>query len=54
MTRFSGRDTAKKKARTGRAESIFLEEDRGDGSDYRGMVEINPIGISHIDYINRK
>jgi hypothetical protein len=42
----------KKKARTGRAESIFLEEDRGDGSEYAGAVEINPICISDIDHTN--
>jgi hypothetical protein len=45
---------AKKKARTGRAESIFLEEDRGDGSEYAGPEAINPICVSDIDYTNHK
>jgi hypothetical protein len=34
---------AKKKPARGGLESIFLEEDRGDGSDYAGVEEINPI-----------
>jgi hypothetical protein len=33
----------KKKPACGGLESIFLEEDRGDGSDYAGAEEINPI-----------
>jgi hypothetical protein len=39
-----------KKARTGRAESIFLEEDRGDDSDYPDPAAVNPIAISDIDH----
>jgi hypothetical protein len=41
-------NTAKKKPALGRAKSIFLEEDRGDGSDYADALEINPILISDI------
>jgi hypothetical protein len=29
-----------------------LEEDRGDGSDYAGAEEINPIAFSDIDHTN--
>jgi hypothetical protein len=34
---------AKKKPAWGGLESIFLEEDRGDGLDYARPKEINPI-----------
>jgi hypothetical protein len=44
----------KKKARTRRAESIFLEEDRGDRTDYAAELDINPIVISHINYAPHK
>jgi hypothetical protein len=44
----------KKKPARRRAESIFLEEDRGDGSDYAWAGEINPICISDIDHTNLK
>jgi hypothetical protein len=42
----------KKKPALRRAESIFLEEDRGDGLHYADMREINPICILDIDYMN--
>jgi hypothetical protein len=45
-------DAQPKKARTGRAESIFLEEDRGDDSDYPDPAAVNPIAISDIDHTN--
>jgi hypothetical protein len=35
--------TDKKKPARGGLESIFLEEDRGDGSDYPAQEEIKPI-----------
>jgi hypothetical protein len=41
-----------KKARTGRAESIFLEGDRGDNLDYPDPAAVNPIAISDIDHTN--
>jgi hypothetical protein len=48
----AGATRSQKKARTGRAESIFLEEDRGDDSDYPDPAAVNPIAISDIDHTN--
>jgi len=41
---------SKKKARMARAESIFFEEDRGDGSDYASTADMNPIAVSDVSH----